>query len=1106
MSDFAKFIAQIGGALSAQGAGGSQGLQNFMATLAQQQAQTSQQDFARESESRQQMFTLHRDRLQREHERQMQAEKLAAEKAEKEESYVGQAGAIYHYAMASDTNKAAVSDYLRKVMPALNQVDAPFEWDNQAVMTDLIADAARTGFTVGQAREISGERSIAEDWYRSNTNGVVQFTTEEAYRRDQSNYATLTGKLNELRSTANAIGQDIRALAEDQGRSLVGSFEKALMIANRLQTQENAYKAIMERDQYRHFLAPGTALKAEFDAYTTSMGSVGESLATAQSNLAVDSIGSWSPADPLELPLLMEGYGGAPGEYDDFKKGMRSKSFQAHRTVWNNQASFIKDLAVADQAYLNDADRELIANVQEYVTDDGSLDLERIMSDLRTAQAAKDDGKVTQLSDMVRRVQNFDKAGKETTIARGRARTRATNEVMAISEQFRHKSSLGYPLFDSLEDARQAVDAYGIPDETHPDQKRAPGTEAEQLAFLQRVVSSDDGLGKLATKLFSSLQGSEEGVSIGFALDQTQVKGEQILKSLQLEDRPEVRSKLYGKLRELTGSDKHALIEAQGGAIAQVHDYNYTAVDRVTNGGTRSYYHMLPEEDKFRWRADYTEEVFGVSLDPDEMADTLNVWLGRFRGDRPAYTQPSAWKWDDSRFRGDDKRLRFNREVAGELEAASLFDLHALWSDFDPRYADLQDEAGRISDFAYKQHNAGYNAVRGGPSVYQPEWREYKPWAQGEAASYMRGEKSFRREYEASTPAEEIDQNLVNQLDRLDYMRGMDTSTLVNVTPQEQAMLVGIQRHLRQVPYGAAMLAVRGDQTTGGAPTGFSFKELGMTMASPEALAEAAEAREPVDLRSRVINTDVENRAIDRALRKLDNLAMAPDATTFYDLDPRDSRVQGEVLTALAIEQEKQELGRTKDKVLALEFAQQSSTTLSIRPRIGKALAGKSFTNGKELAALLTDNLPRITGEKKDALALEESPVDPLLVEVAEAETTSEAVNAMIDVFAETTTIHAQRQAVSLSTMTPQEFRNATLQEAQRDYGEIRVQLNAIAREIGIRAKAKGQYTAGDLPPGLQARVNTEAFNALAKNAGDPDANAMLALHIWAAHQAVLDR
>ena len=46
-------FATIGGALSAQGAGGSRGLQQFMSNLNQRQAQEAQQDFAREAETRQ---------------------------------------------------------------------------------------------------------------------------------------------------------------------------------------------------------------------------------------------------------------------------------------------------------------------------------------------------------------------------------------------------------------------------------------------------------------------------------------------------------------------------------------------------------------------------------------------------------------------------------------------------------------------------------------------------------------------------------------------------------------------------------------------------------------------------------------------------------------------------------------------------------------------------------------------------------------------------------------------------------------------------------------------------------------------------------------------
>lgn len=1099
MSELARFIAQIGGALSAQGAGGSQGLQNFMATLAQQQAQASQQDFAREQSTRQQMFTLHRDRLQREHEEQMQNTRLGAEKAEKEEGYRGQAGALYNYAMADSSKRAAVQTHLLNTLPALRLIEDedPINWEDKEGTLELLMDAARTGFTVGQAREVGEIRRANDDWYRTQTGGTLSFTNENDLIRHKQNRATAATKLGDIRSKAGVIGQDIQALDDDQGRGLADSFERATDIRKRIEALGIEYETLTGSEQYSPYFSSGTDLFGEATNFANNLGTLGDSLATAQSNLSVDMIGAWTPGEPTDYPGLATGYGGAVGEEDNFLRGMRSQSFQAHRTNWNGQAAYLKDVPAADQQYLEEGDRELIANLQQYTTDGGRLDLEALMADLRKATLAGDEAKATEISDMLRRVQHFDKSGKERVVARGRARSTATREVMAISDQFRHKTRLGYALFNSDEEARAALDAYGIPDDQYPDQKRAPSTEAEQIGFLQKVVGSDDGITKVAEHLFTGLQGGEDGVPVSIALDQLQLKGEQVLKMLGLEDRPEVREKLHTRLREMTGTDASAVIEAQGGAIGQLHDYNYAAVDRATQAAS-SHYSLLAPEEKIRYREDYVAEVFAAAPTPDEMADTLQQWINEFRGARPGFEQPSAWLLDHTRFKGDDKRLRFEREVAAEMgDAASLYDLHELWRAKDSRYADFQDEAGRIGDLAFVRKVSRFDEFG---TEYETVWKD---WAKGEAASYMRGDQSHRAAYEAATPEERRDQNVINQLDRLDYMRGIDISQLEGLTPQEMSMMVGIQNHLRSMPYGAAMRAVSGDQTTGGVPTGFPFEALGLTITSPETAADAAELAEPVNLRARVLDIDAERRAISRAERKLEFLS--PGTTSYYDVDPREEHVDFEILTPFAIEEEKKQLGLAKDKLNAMELAQNSSMAQSIRPRIGKFLAGKDWSSPEDLAKLLTEGLPRITGEKRDLVALEESPVDPLLEDVANADTASEAIDAMIDVFAETTTIHAQRQAVSLSTMTKQEFREAVVKEAKMDYSTIRVQLNAIAREIGLRSQG-GEFNSSHLPGGLQGYIDVESFNSLAKDAGDPNANAMLALHVWAAHQAALDR
>ena len=1100
MSDLSKFAATLGGALSAQATGGSQGLQNFMASLNQQQAQESQQEFAREQQTRDRMFTMHRDRLQREHEEKQLATKLAAEKTEKEEGYRGTAGALYHYAMANPKNRGDIQSHLMEVLPALKLMEGGINWEDKEEAIDIIMDAARTGFTVGQARDISAERRTDEEWYRTNTNNALQYSSVPNLAIHKQNQTTASGKLADLRSKAGVIDRDIQVLDDDQGRSLTKSFEAATKIRERLEALNDEYGALTESDQFSPYFTPGTLLSNQAAEFANNVGSIGNSLATAQSNLAIDSIGPWSPSNPLDFPALFVGYGGAAGEEGEYTRALRSKAFGGHKQNWNGQAAYLKDVPAADQQYIEEADRDLIADLQEYAAEGGRLDLERLMTDLRTATLAGDESKVTQLSDMIRRVHNYDKAGKELTVARGRARAKATTEVLAISNQFRSKGMLGYSLFDSAEEARQAIDAFGFSDEQYPDQKRGPSTEAERLQFLQRAVGSDDGITKLTAHLFSGLQGGEDGVPVGIALDQLQLKGEQVLKMLQLEDRPEIRSKLETRLRELTGTDASAVIEAQGGAIGQLHSYNYAAVDRATRRAS-SHYSLLTPQERLRYREDYDREVFSVAATPDEMADTLQATINEFRGERPGFTQPSAYFFDSTRFKGDDKRLRFNQEAAAEMgEAASLYDLHDLFRKKDSLYADMQDEAGRISDQSYfmaSEPEPGFGAP-----VYTPVKR-YKPWAQGEAASYLRGENSYRKEYEGSTSAENIDQNVINQLDRLDFMRSRDISQLEGLTPQETQMLVGIQNHLRSMPFGAAMRAVRGDETTGMAPTGFAFADMGLTITSPETAADAAELREPEDLRSRVINIDTERAAIRRAQRQLGNLN--PGTTSFFDLNPRDERVEGEMLTPLAIEAEQKELARVEDQLTAMQTAQESSMAQSIRPRVGKFLAGKDFSTPEDLAKLLTEGLPRITGEKRDLVALEESPVDPLLQDMANAETASEAIDLMIDVFAETTTVYAQRQAVSLSTMTKQEFREAVLREAKMDYNVIRVQLNTIARGIGLRAQS-GDFNASKLPGLLQAKIDVEAFNALAKDAGNPNANAMLALHIWSAHQSVLDR
>ena len=1103
MSDLTKLLANIGGALSAQGAGGSEGLQQFMATLAQQQAQEASQRFAREQSTRDQMFTTHRDRLARQHDVDMQERRIAAEKAAKAETYEAQAGILYNYARSSPEAQAAVEEHLRTTTPGLvlsNGEMVPLDWTpGNADTKALLMSAAKAGFDVSQARAVGQVRSEGELWYRTATGGTKSFTTATQLAKDQQNYTTGQQRLDNLQTRLNVANQEIEALAEEEGRSLEGSYARATQIAEGLAALGAEYEELVGSDTYGLFFAEGAGLFNAGNTFAANVGVIGERLATSQRTLAVDNIGAWNPADPLAFPPLKPGYGGGVGEEGDFKKAMRMQSFIAHKDKWDEMAVWLDTLPKVDLEFLTDADRKLVTDLQEYVAEGGRLDLEHLMTELRHATVTEgQQEKVVKIADLVSRVSQFNKPVKEIAIARGRAYEASVSETMAISNTFSHSTALGYDLFPTAEEARAAIDTYGIQDQGS-DQKRAPRTEEERTMFLQRVVGSEDGLKQLATHLYNGLQGDAEGVELGDAMDQLELKGDQALKKLGLDD-ADTRHRLHEHLQKLTGIDSTARLEARGGAINEIHDYNFRHIDLVTDPFARSYFDMLPLKDQDEWRADFIAKVFAAAPTPAQMTDTLRATIDQFRGARRAYEQPSAWLWDAKRFRGDDKRLRLQHEIAAENgNTASFYDLFDLWRQKDGRFADYQDEAGRMGDLAFTRKSSYRFGVQGGvPQIV------YKDWAKGDAATYIYGEKSYVKRYTTTVPVEEQDQNVINMLDRLDYMRGVDLTSLENLTLEERTMMVGIQNHLRERPLDATLQAIHGTASTGEPPTGFSFDALGLSIASPETQAEALAASEYVDLRSRVIDIPDELKAIGRGMRQLRRLV--PGTTTYMDVDPRDERVDYDIVDEHVIEAAQKDLELASDQLTILQHAQESSIVNSFRPRVGRSVAGKAFTNPEELAAVLTEQLPTITGAEYDVVALEKGPIHPMLEDLGQAETNSEAIDIMLDVFAETTTLLAQRQAISLSTMTPQERREATLREAKRDSRLMRVELNTIAQHIGNVARAKGSYSAADLPGGLQNYVDVESFNTLAKNAGNPDANALLAMHVWSAYQALENR
>jgi hypothetical protein len=164
--DIGGILAEVGGALSAQAAGGAEGLNNFLAAQSQRRQQASAQAFQRESQTRDQLFRQEQSELDRQ---------FRAEEAAKERSFRGTQAKLDRETLKSEESRAAeeaaaaltlsVADDTRLQEQLRSRVgaapDAPFA----EVASSLVDKVGPTnvGVVLGAAREaIQGEDRTAE--------------------------------------------------------------------------------------------------------------------------------------------------------------------------------------------------------------------------------------------------------------------------------------------------------------------------------------------------------------------------------------------------------------------------------------------------------------------------------------------------------------------------------------------------------------------------------------------------------------------------------------------------------------------------------------------------------------------------------------------------------------------------------------------------------------------------------------------------------------------------------------------------------------------------------------------------------------------------------
>lgn len=344
MSEIAKFLAQIGGAISAQSTGGPQGLQNFMNVLAQQQAQKSKQDFASAQRSRDQMFTLYRDRKAREHQNKRDA---AQRKHEKEQlqarhkvgveadntlavNYLAQAG-VHAQSQGGDalaqwqgfSDSLVAGGYLPSGPPLDYSTPEGLELLKSALagyVGNVGSNFARRNF--GQTKEVVGARQEAH-WNMFGTAAPQGYSSEEKIR-DANNYAIALSNVGKATDEATRIRRAIDALKVTEQDTAESVYARLLPVAEdygrlteTLQNMEGVYgpndagQLIRQGDTaYTPFLSGAAPLGKDYNALRARVADLRSIFDAKRETLKTQVYAQRSIGQTGELMVNTPGWGG----------------------------------------------------------------------------------------------------------------------------------------------------------------------------------------------------------------------------------------------------------------------------------------------------------------------------------------------------------------------------------------------------------------------------------------------------------------------------------------------------------------------------------------------------------------------------------------------------------------------------------------------------------------------------------------------------------------------------------------------------------------------------------------------------------------------------
>jgi len=925
MEDFGSLAATVGGALGAHATGGAQGLNAFLGGLQQRELAAAEREFKRESQARDQLFQSNRDQLQRTHELEMLDKR---ETAGEDKINRQMANVIVADALRDPARGTEIAAEMKGALPELAGTIDSIDWNNREVAVPVAeAYVGRIGAAqAGSRTSERGEEALARNrqyTVRTGLEAPSGFTNADALALETQHSAAL-GELQTATISANTFSGELNNIGNLPASERLGQLQALdAQMANAQKGLPALAESIFMGDPT--FSAGVTSAMSSMD--TVVSGAERLRRATAKEIAAghdfKQGVASWQGFQP--------GYGGVDGEETLYQEALAASAPQLEQLDTTLALLHSTDQEILDAlgytknpAILDAHDRSVGGDPGELLTAKTLFDEYRAASLGETPNFER----MGQLDNQIKTLAAKTPAVLEADIGRFMARLNsvAATESALVSLNTGALESAGFGM-----DPEVALDRFGVVRGDDP-----TGAKSwDPVVSTKRMFSDPAVLDGLAQNLWVGLTDDPNFDVEAVADQRVRALQRQYPEFFGLESANALRTRLAGF------SSARAGIGPLRSPVAELHGYDSTLPRRIQklSPGT-SYRTLLSADEQLQARQNMQSVVTrgGDPTSPTAKADLLTEALAitkeRPKGQTKAVPLPSSGSTLHA-MGGPTSRTK--TVMIAEAEGmdpgrVSLPDIHALMQQFAPGYAQRAVSPGRF-----------------------PENKE--------AQSYMTGRNSlsaYAAQYSDMSPDE------VSALKRLDLMRALPLDDLaVGSTPEEYAMLQGLQTHLRTLDLPEARAMFFGEGAVGVDP-----ERLGLVPGSMDAYeadrVSASVAVNMGDLDLPALHDEI--KAIDGALADLSRFTPDTQAGRIVSLGD-DYSILDEALLATNAEQlaaDKELLERRINAKTQLMAKYNGGATGTVAVLHGSA----SFpTSAGELSVSLLKNRLLTSGESQDILS-----------------------------------------------------------------------------------------------------------------------------------------